>query len=162
MGNYLFNTCRLLHILREGRRQKEIDFGCQVLPRLLEDHRVFAYDKDYVRIGRGAHLRRAVVDRHNLVAEGTSIGYDADRDRERFTVSPGGVVVVRRAAVPSIPGDRQVCVPVMRNRLGRTERPGARRRVVYLGTCATRSDRGHGAPFAPQGVIDSRAEYFAW
>jgi glucose-1-phosphate adenylyltransferase len=44
MGNYLFNTCDLLHTLREGRRQRETDFGCEVLPRLLEDHRVFAYD----------------------------------------------------------------------------------------------------------------------
>jgi glucose-1-phosphate adenylyltransferase len=58
---------------------------------------------DYVRIGRGAHLRRAVVDRHNLVAEGTSIGYDADRDRERFTVSPGGVVVVPKGRSPFHP-----------------------------------------------------------
>jgi glucose-1-phosphate adenylyltransferase len=49
---------------------------------------------DYVRIGRGAHLRRTVVDRHNLVAEGARIGYDADLDHEQFTVSPGGVVVV--------------------------------------------------------------------
>jgi glucose-1-phosphate adenylyltransferase len=208
MGNYLFNTCDLLHTLREGRRQRETDFGCEVLPRLLEDHRVFAYDfshnelpglksyeesaywrdvgtidaffeahqdtlggepvvdlfnpdwpifsshyqgpvarivsgeidnclfgaaslihnarlrntivrrevvveegadledcviMDYVRIGRGAHLRRTVVDRHNLVADGTSIGYDADLDRERFTVSPGGVVVVPKGRSPFHP-----------------------------------------------------------
>ena len=208
MGNYLFNTCTLLHILREGRRQKETDFGGHVLPRLLEDHRVFAYDfsanelpgikpyeqaaywrdvgtidaffaahqdtlggeplldmfnpdwpifsshyqgpvarivggeidnclfgaacliqraslrntivrrevvveegacledcvvMDYVRIGRGAHLRRVVVDRHNLVAEGTIIGYDADLDRKRFTVSPGGVVVVPKGRSPFHP-----------------------------------------------------------
>lgn len=199
MGNYLFNTCELLHTMREGRRQRETDFGCQVLPRLLHDHRVFAYDfsgnelpglkgyeepaywrdvgtidaffeahqdtlggeprvdlfnpdwpifsshyqgpvtrivggeidnclfgaaslidraslrntiirrevvveagaeledcivMDYARIGRGSRLRRAVVDRHNLIAEGTCIGFDAGADRERFTVSPGGVVVV--------------------------------------------------------------------
>jgi glucose-1-phosphate adenylyltransferase len=49
---------------------------------------------DYVRIGRGSRLRRTVVDRHNLIAEGSCIGFDAGADRERFTVSPGGVVVV--------------------------------------------------------------------
>jgi glucose-1-phosphate adenylyltransferase len=199
MGNYLFDACNLFQILREGRRHSETDFGCHVLPRLLEGHRVFAYDfsrnelpglkayeepaywrdvgtidsffeaqqdtlggeprvdlfnpdwpifsshyqgpvtrivgaeidnslfgaaslidraclrntivrretvieegaqledciiMDYVRIGRGARLRRAIVDRHNLVAEGTRIGFDADEDRRHFTVSPGGVVVV--------------------------------------------------------------------
>jgi len=36
---------------------------------------------DYVRIGRGSRLRRTVVDRHNLIAEGTCIGFDAGADR---------------------------------------------------------------------------------
>jgi glucose-1-phosphate adenylyltransferase len=49
---------------------------------------------DYVRIGRGARLRRMIVDRHNQIAEGTCIGFDAEADGERFTVSQGGVVVV--------------------------------------------------------------------
>lgn len=201
MGNYLFCTGALLKTLREVRRQKETDFGCQVLPRLLDGHRVFAYDfaanalpglkpyeeaaywrdvgtidafhaahqdtlggeprldlfnpdwpvysshyqgpaarivsgeidnclfgaaslierarirntivrrevvieegaeledcvvMDYVRIGRGARLRRTVVDRHNLIPDGACIGFDEEADRERYAVSPGGVVVVPR------------------------------------------------------------------
>ncbi len=208
MGNYLFNACNLFQILREGRRHDETDFGCQVLPRLLQDHRVFAYDfsrnelpglkvyeepaywrdvgtidaffeaqqdtlggeplvdlfnpdwpiysshyqgpvtrivggeidnclfgaaslidrahlrntivrreavveegaqledciiMDYVRIGRGACLRRTVVDRHNLIAEGTCIGFDITADVERFTVSPGGIVVVPRGRTSYFP-----------------------------------------------------------
>lgn len=58
---------------------------------------------DYVRIGRGARLRRAIIDRHNLIGEGTCIGFDADTDRKRFTVSPGGVVVVPRGRTDFYP-----------------------------------------------------------
>jgi glucose-1-phosphate adenylyltransferase len=208
MGNYLFDTRTLLRRLREGHRHRETDFGCHVLPRLLESHRLFAYDftrnqvpgikdyeeraywrdvgtidaffeahedtlgaeprldlfnpdwpifsshyqgpvtrvvggeidnclfgaatlirrasirnsivrheavvedgayledcivMDYARIGRGARLRRTIVDRHNLIADGTRIGFDADADRERFTVSPGGVVVVPRGRTSFYP-----------------------------------------------------------
>lgn len=58
---------------------------------------------DYVRVGRGARLRRTIVDRHNLVAKGTSIGFDPGEDRERYMVSPGGVVVVPRGRAPFYP-----------------------------------------------------------
>jgi glucose-1-phosphate adenylyltransferase len=201
MGNYLFSSCRLLHTMREVRRHNETDFGYHVLPRLLQEQRMFAYDfaggrlpglkdyeepaywrdigtidayyeahrdtlggeprldlfnpdwpifsshyqgpvarivaseidncligaasliqharirntivrrevvvdegaeiedciiMDYVRIGRGARLRRTVVDRHNLIPEGACIGFDEKSDRERFTVTPAGIVVVPR------------------------------------------------------------------
>jgi glucose-1-phosphate adenylyltransferase len=49
---------------------------------------------DYTRICRGARLRRVIVDRHNVIEAGDVIGYDTERDRQRFTVSPGGVTVV--------------------------------------------------------------------
>jgi glucose-1-phosphate adenylyltransferase len=49
---------------------------------------------DYVRIGKGSRLRRTIVDRHNNIAPGTQIGFDAAEDQRRFTVSPGGVAVV--------------------------------------------------------------------
>jgi glucose-1-phosphate adenylyltransferase len=51
---------------------------------------------DYVRIGRGARLRRTIVDRHNRLEAGTCIGFDHAEDKKGFTVSPGGVVVVPR------------------------------------------------------------------
>jgi glucose-1-phosphate adenylyltransferase len=208
MGNYLFDTRTLLQRLRASHRHRETDFGCHVLPRLLESHRLFAYDftrnqvpgiqdyeeraywrdvgtidaffeahqdtlgaeprldlfnpdwpifsshyqgpvtrvvggeidncqfgaatlirrasirnsivrheavvedgahledcivMDYVRIGRGARLRRTIVDRHNLIADGTRIGFDPDEDRERFRVSPGGIVVVPRGRTSFYP-----------------------------------------------------------
>lgn len=200
MGNYIFTTEVLLDALREAEKNNETDFGGHVLPRLLETHRLFAYDfstneipgirpyeqrvywrdvgtidayfdahkdvlggepvfdmfnpdwpvyssgyqgpvarvlggqlhntllgaacvvhegakisnsiirreavieedvvledciiMDYVRIGRGAQLKRAVVDRHNLIEAGDRIGLDAEVDRQRFHVSAGGVTVV--------------------------------------------------------------------
>lgn len=44
MGNYLFKTEVLVEALREGRKRGETDFGKHLLPRLLETHRIFAYD----------------------------------------------------------------------------------------------------------------------
>ena len=49
---------------------------------------------DYVRIGKGARLRRVIVDRHNYIEPGARIGFDLAEDRKRYTVSPGGVVVI--------------------------------------------------------------------
>ena len=49
---------------------------------------------DYVRVCRGARLRRVIVDRHNIVEAGDVIGYDTEKDRQRYTVSQGGVTVV--------------------------------------------------------------------
>jgi len=49
---------------------------------------------DYVRVCRGARLRRVIVDRHNIVEAGDLIGYDTEKDRQRYTVSQGGVTVV--------------------------------------------------------------------
>jgi glucose-1-phosphate adenylyltransferase len=47
-----------------------------------------------VRIGRHAVVRNAIIDKIVQVPEGAQIGVDVARDRERFTVSDGGVVVI--------------------------------------------------------------------
>lgn len=49
---------------------------------------------DDVEIGRGARIRKAIIDKRVRIPEGAVIGYELERDRARFTVSPGGVVVV--------------------------------------------------------------------
>ena len=54
---------------------------------------------DYVRIGRGARLRKVIIDRHNVIEAGDRIGYDADHDRRRFHVSEGGVTVIPQGRV---------------------------------------------------------------
>ncbi len=49
-----------------------------------------------VRVGEGAKLRRCIIDKGVTVPPGERIGYDVEQDRERFTVSEQGVVVVPR------------------------------------------------------------------
>ncbi len=49
---------------------------------------------DYVRIGAGARLRRAIIDRHNSIAPGATIGFDHAGDRAAgYHVTEGGLVV---------------------------------------------------------------------
>lgn len=201
MGNYIFTTDVLIRALREGHRLGEKDFGKDLLPRLIQTQKVFAYDfcgnrvpgvraseeqaywrdvgtidayfaahqdllgaepkfdlfnprwrigssnyqgpspkflhaeldnsiisagglikgarirnsivrrevfmeedveldecviMDYAVLRKGARLRRTIVDRYNTIEAGDRIGYDADADRRRFTVTDSGIVVVPR------------------------------------------------------------------
>jgi glucose-1-phosphate adenylyltransferase len=52
-----------------------------------------------VEVGRDAVVRRAILDKQVRVEPGAQIGVDEEADRERFTVSPGGVVVVGKGQV---------------------------------------------------------------
>jgi glucose-1-phosphate adenylyltransferase len=47
-----------------------------------------------VHIGANCTIRNAIIDEHCDIPEGTQIGVDAERDRERFDVTPKGVVLV--------------------------------------------------------------------
>lgn len=47
-----------------------------------------------VRIGRGARVNRAIVDKGVDIPDGFEIGIDPEADRERFTVTDSGIVVV--------------------------------------------------------------------
>jgi glucose-1-phosphate adenylyltransferase len=47
-----------------------------------------------VDIGRHAVVRNAILDKNVVVPDGTQIGVDLEHDRSRYTVSPGGVVVL--------------------------------------------------------------------
>jgi len=49
---------------------------------------------DYVRIKRGARLSQVIVDRYNTIDARAEIGFDQEKDRRRFHVSPSGIVVV--------------------------------------------------------------------
>ncbi|MCF7983144.1 MAG: glucose-1-phosphate adenylyltransferase [Thiohalocapsa sp.] len=49
---------------------------------------------DYVRVCRGARLRRCIVDRHNVIEAGSTIGYDREADSKLYKVSEGGVTVI--------------------------------------------------------------------
>ena len=50
-----------------------------------------------VEVGRHAIVRRAIVDKNVRIPEGVRIGVDAAADRERFTVSANGIVVIGKS-----------------------------------------------------------------
>ncbi|MEE2940592.1 MAG: glucose-1-phosphate adenylyltransferase [Planctomycetota bacterium] len=47
-----------------------------------------------VKIGEGAVIRRAIIDKWTVVPPGAQIGVNLDEDRQRFTVSESGIVCV--------------------------------------------------------------------
>jgi len=49
---------------------------------------------DGVTVAEGARLRDCIVDKDVTIPPREQIGMDRDRDRERFTISPGGIVVI--------------------------------------------------------------------
>jgi glucose-1-phosphate adenylyltransferase len=52
-----------------------------------------------VDVGRSARIRRAIIDKYVRIPPGEMIGIDLDRDRKRFYVSEGGVVVIPKGTV---------------------------------------------------------------
>jgi glucose-1-phosphate adenylyltransferase len=51
---------------------------------------------DHTTVGKGAHLRRAIIDRFNIIPADTEIGFDPAQDARRFHVDQSGLVVVPR------------------------------------------------------------------
>ena len=47
-----------------------------------------------VKVGNGAIIRNAILDKGVIVEPGAQIGIDHERDKTRFTISEGGIVVV--------------------------------------------------------------------
>src|SRR5436305_10762356 len=58
---------------------------------------------DGVEIGRHSKVRRAIIDKGVKIPSNTTIGYDLQGDRQRFTVTDGGIVVVSKGAVVEEP-----------------------------------------------------------
>ncbi|MCD6533552.1 MAG: glucose-1-phosphate adenylyltransferase [Deltaproteobacteria bacterium] len=52
-----------------------------------------------VEIGRKSRIRKTIIDKGVRIPPNTEIGYDLEKDRQRFPVSPGGVVVVPKGTV---------------------------------------------------------------
>ncbi len=52
-----------------------------------------------VEVGRGARIRRAIVDKWVKIPPGMEIGHNLEEDRQRFTVSEGGIVVIPKETV---------------------------------------------------------------
>ena len=52
---------------------------------------------DGVKIGEDAQVRGVVIDKNVVVPPGVKLGHDLEHDREHYTVSEGGVVVLAKA-----------------------------------------------------------------
>jgi glucose-1-phosphate adenylyltransferase len=51
---------------------------------------------DDVTVGRGARIRRAIIDKHVTIPANDVIGYDPEQDRKRFKVTETGIVVIAK------------------------------------------------------------------
>ncbi len=51
---------------------------------------------DFTQVGKGARIRKAIVDRLNTIKEGEEIGFNPDVDASRFHRDPSGIVVIPR------------------------------------------------------------------
>ncbi|HER19629.1 MAG TPA: glucose-1-phosphate adenylyltransferase, partial [Chromatiales bacterium] len=95
----------------DGRRGSAIDSmvsgGCIISGAVVRHSLLFsnvmireqAYVQDAVvlpnvEVGEGAEIHRAVIDKGCVIPPGMKIGLDLETDRERFEVSPNGVVLV--------------------------------------------------------------------
>ncbi|NNE64681.1 MAG: glucose-1-phosphate adenylyltransferase, partial [Gammaproteobacteria bacterium] len=47
-----------------------------------------------VRVGKKVRLNNCIIDKHVNIPDGEVIGFDPEKDRERFSVSDNGIVVV--------------------------------------------------------------------
>jgi glucose-1-phosphate adenylyltransferase len=59
---------------------------------LIEDSIVM----DHTTVGKGARLRRAIIDRFNIIPADAEIGHNLEADRQHYHVDPSGLVVVPR------------------------------------------------------------------
>src|SRR6201987_5197453 len=81
-------------IVSGGRVEKSV---------LSPDVRVNSYSEvdqailfSHANVGRHCRIRRAILDRDAHIPEGTTIGYDAEADRQRYFVTESGITVVTR------------------------------------------------------------------
>lgn len=59
---------------------------------------------DDVEVGRYCKIKKAIIDKHNVIPPNTRIGIDPQEDRKRFHVTPRGIVVVPKRYFPGANG----------------------------------------------------------
>jgi glucose-1-phosphate adenylyltransferase len=56
---------------------------------------------DNVEVGRYCRIKKAIIDKHNVIPPHTQLGIDPQEDRKRFHVTPRGIVVVPKSYFPA-------------------------------------------------------------
>jgi glucose-1-phosphate adenylyltransferase len=51
---------------------------------------------DGVEVGRHCKIKKAIIDKNNVIPPHTEIGYNPQEDRERFTITERGIVAVSK------------------------------------------------------------------
>jgi glucose-1-phosphate adenylyltransferase len=64
-----------------------------------------------VVIGRGCKVKKAIIDKYNVIPRDTEIGYNPREDRKCFPVTPRGIVVVPKGFFKD---EKQEFEPVLR------------------------------------------------
>lgn len=72
-----------------------LGYNCHVHSHAYVDNCVMMGNND---IGRGCRIRRAIIDKNVNIAPGTVIGEDPEHDRQRFHVSPNGIITIPKGA----------------------------------------------------------------
>jgi glucose-1-phosphate adenylyltransferase len=80
-------------IERATIRRSIIGRGVRVEPGAVVEESIIM---DRTVIGRGAHLRRVIADRYNVIPDGAAIGTDPARDAQHHHVDRSGIVVLPR------------------------------------------------------------------
>lgn len=55
-----------------------------------------------VKIGKNCIVRNTILDKNVIVEPGAQIGIDIERDRQRFTISEGGIIIVGKGAIVTV------------------------------------------------------------
>jgi glucose-1-phosphate adenylyltransferase len=64
-----------------------------------------------VEVGRGCRLRRVIIDKNVYIPPGTEIGYNAEKDREKYFVTKTGIVVIARDEPRPVNPSDQTIIP---------------------------------------------------
>jgi len=70
-------------------RSVVVEEGCEI-----EDSIIM----DFTQIKKHSRIRKAIIDRFNIIAQNKTIGYSPDKDRKKYHLDPSGIVVVGRGS----------------------------------------------------------------
>jgi glucose-1-phosphate adenylyltransferase len=54
---------------------------------------------DNVKVGKNARLNQCIIDKDVIIPDNETIGHDLEKDRQRFTLSENGIVVVPKGYI---------------------------------------------------------------